>query len=43
VASLLLDAIETAMRNRGCTRIRVRSKAANQLAVACYERRDYRA
>jgi len=42
VASLLLDAIETAMRERGCSRIRVCSKAANQLAIACYETRGYR-
>jgi len=42
VASLLLDAVETAMRERGCTRIRVCSKAANQLAIACYETHGYR-
>jgi ribosomal protein S18 acetylase RimI-like enzyme len=42
VASLLLDAVETAMRERGCSRIRVCSKAANQLAIACYEKRGYR-
>jgi ribosomal protein S18 acetylase RimI-like enzyme len=42
VASLLLDAVETAMRERGCSRIRVCSKAANRLAVACYEMRGYR-
>jgi ribosomal protein S18 acetylase RimI-like enzyme len=42
VASLLLEALETAMRERGCSRIRVCSKAANQLAIACYETRGYR-
>jgi ribosomal protein S18 acetylase RimI-like enzyme len=42
VASLLLDAVETAMRERGCSRIRVCSKAANQLAIACYETRGFR-
>jgi ribosomal protein S18 acetylase RimI-like enzyme len=41
VASLLLDAVEAAMRERGCSHIRVCSKAANQLAVACYEMRGY--
>jgi ribosomal protein S18 acetylase RimI-like enzyme len=42
VASLLLGAVETAMRERGCSRIRVCSKAANQLAISCYEMRGYR-
>ncbi len=42
IASLLLDELEAKMRSRGCSRIRVCSKAANQLAVACYTARGYR-
>jgi ribosomal protein S18 acetylase RimI-like enzyme len=42
VASLLMDELEALMRSRGCSRIRVCSKAANQLAVACYTARGYR-
>jgi ribosomal protein S18 acetylase RimI-like enzyme len=41
IASLLLDELEAKMRSRGCSRIRVCSKAANQLAVACYTARGY--
>jgi ribosomal protein S18 acetylase RimI-like enzyme len=42
IASLLLDEVEARMRSRGCSRVRVCSKAANQLAVACYTARGYR-
>ena len=42
IASLLLDELEAKMRSRGCSRIRVCSKAANQLAVACYTACSYR-
>jgi ribosomal protein S18 acetylase RimI-like enzyme len=42
IASLLLDELEAKMRSRGCARIRVCSKAANQLAIACYTARGYR-
>jgi ribosomal protein S18 acetylase RimI-like enzyme len=41
MASLLMDEIEAKMRSRGCSRIRICSKAANQLAVACYTARGY--
>ncbi len=42
IASRLMDELEARMRSRGCSRIRVCSKAANQLAVACYTARGYR-
>jgi GNAT superfamily N-acetyltransferase len=42
IASLLLDKLEAGMRSRGCSRIRICAKAANQLAVACYTARGYR-
>jgi len=42
IASLLMDELEAKMRSRGCSRIRVCAKAANQLAVACYTARGYR-
>jgi len=41
VASLLMDELEAKMRSRGCSRIRISSKAANQIAVACYTARGY--
>jgi ribosomal protein S18 acetylase RimI-like enzyme len=41
IASLLMDELEANMRSRGCSRIRVCAKAANQLAVACYTARGY--
>jgi ribosomal protein S18 acetylase RimI-like enzyme len=42
IASRLMDELEARMRSRGCSRIRVCSKAANQLAVACYTAHGYR-
>jgi ribosomal protein S18 acetylase RimI-like enzyme len=42
IASLLMDELEAKMRSRGCSRIRVCSKAANHLAVACYTACGYR-
>ena len=42
VASQLLDAVEKEMRSRGCKRIRICSKAANHLALGCYEKAGYR-
>jgi ribosomal protein S18 acetylase RimI-like enzyme len=42
IASLLLDELEAGMRSRGCSRIRICAKAANQLAVTCYTARGYR-
>jgi ribosomal protein S18 acetylase RimI-like enzyme len=42
IASLLMDEVEAKMRSRGCSRIRICSKAANQLAVSCYATRGYR-
>jgi ribosomal protein S18 acetylase RimI-like enzyme len=41
VASRLLQAIEAEMRHRGCQRIRICSKAANQVAIQCYEKAGY--
>ncbi len=41
IASLLMDELEARMRSCGCSRIRVCSKAANQVAVACYTARGY--
>jgi len=42
IASLLMDELEARMRSRGCSRIRLCAKAANQLAIACYTARGYR-
>jgi GNAT superfamily N-acetyltransferase len=42
VARALLQAAEDAMRERGCRRIRIRSKAANHAAVIFYEHAGYR-
>jgi ribosomal protein S18 acetylase RimI-like enzyme len=42
VAAELLAAIEAAMLERGSTQIRVCSKAANSLAIGCYNRAGYR-
>jgi ribosomal protein S18 acetylase RimI-like enzyme len=36
-----MDELEANMRSRGCSRIRVCAKAANQLAAACYSARGY--
>jgi len=36
-----MDELEAKMRSRGCSRIRISSKAANQIAVACYTARGY--
>ena len=41
IASRLMDEIEATMQSRGCSRIRVCAKAANQLAIACYTVRGY--
>jgi ribosomal protein S18 acetylase RimI-like enzyme len=41
VARLLLQAIETEMRQRGCERIRIRTKATNLSALKCYEANGY--
>jgi ribosomal protein S18 acetylase RimI-like enzyme len=38
VASKLLSSVEDEMRNRGCARIRICSKAANDAALGCYRR-----
>lgn len=42
VARLLLQAIETEMRQRGCERIRICTKASNLSALKCYEATGYR-
>src|SRR5262249_54566511 len=42
IASLLMDELEAKMRSCRCPRTQVCSKAANQLAVACYTARGYR-
>jgi ribosomal protein S18 acetylase RimI-like enzyme len=42
VARLLLQALETAMRQRGCERIRICTKATNLAALSCYEATGYR-
>ena len=42
VGHRLLAALETAMRERGCPRIRICAKAANSGALACYEAALYR-
>jgi ribosomal protein S18 acetylase RimI-like enzyme len=36
-----MNELEAEMRSRGCSRTRVCSKAANQLAVTCYTARGY--
>lgn len=41
VASALLAAIEGQMRERGCRRIRICTKAANAVAVECYRASGY--
>jgi ribosomal protein S18 acetylase RimI-like enzyme len=43
IAHRLLAEFETAMRQRGCTRLRLCAKATNLGAVACYEAAGYRA
>jgi ribosomal protein S18 acetylase RimI-like enzyme len=42
VAQLLLQAIETEMRQRGCERIRICTKATNLSALKCHEANGYR-
>ena len=42
VGHRLLAAVEAAMRERGCRRIRICAKATNVGAVACYQAADYR-
>ena len=42
VAHALLRAAEDAMRERGCRRIRICSKAANHAAATCYQHAGYR-
>jgi hypothetical protein len=37
----LLEVLELEMRARGCGRMRICSKAANHLALACYKRAGY--
>ena len=41
IATSLLTAIERTMRDRGCSRIRICSKAANEAAMKCYESAGY--
>jgi|SRR5215467_1043297 len=41
VALRLLEVLELEMRTRGCSRMRICSKAANHLALACYRRAGY--
>jgi len=41
IASRLLSEIERTMRSRGCSRIRICSKAANDAAMKCYESAGY--
>jgi len=43
VATLLLQAVETEMRQRGCQRIRICTKAANLSALTCYKANGYSA
>jgi len=43
IAHRLLAEFETAMRQRGCVRLRLYAKATNLGAVACYEAGGYRA
>ena len=42
VARMLMEAIEAAMRQRGCQRIRVTSKAANRGALTFYNATSYK-
>jgi ribosomal protein S18 acetylase RimI-like enzyme len=42
VARLLLQAVEMEMRQRGCERIRICTKATNLSALKCYEATGYR-
>jgi ribosomal protein S18 acetylase RimI-like enzyme len=42
IASALIEAVEAAMRERGCRRMRMCSKAENRDAVLCYEAAGYR-
>jgi ribosomal protein S18 acetylase RimI-like enzyme len=42
VARLMLEAVETRMRGRGCRRLRINAKAGNAAACACYEALGYR-
>lgn len=42
IAHCLLDAFETAMRERGSVRLRIYAKATNLGAIACYEAAGYR-
>jgi ribosomal protein S18 acetylase RimI-like enzyme len=42
IALKILVALETEMRSRGCRRIRICSKATNQIALECYKRAGYR-
>jgi ribosomal protein S18 acetylase RimI-like enzyme len=43
IGRLLLQKVETEMRNRGCKRIRICSKASNSIALKCYESSGYAA
>jgi ribosomal protein S18 acetylase RimI-like enzyme len=42
IASALLEAVEAAIGERGCRRMRICSKASNRDAVSCYEAAGYR-
>ncbi len=42
VARLLLEAIEAALRQRGCRRLQIHSKAGNQSALAAYSAVGFR-
>jgi ribosomal protein S18 acetylase RimI-like enzyme len=42
IAHQLLGAFEVAMRERGCSRLRLCAKATNPGAIACYEAAGYR-
>ena len=42
IALQILSALETEMRSRGCRRIRICSKATNQVALGCYNEAGYR-
>ena len=42
IASALLRAIEAAMRERGCRRLRICSKAGNEEALGCYAAYGFR-
>ena len=41
IALRLLEVLELEMRARGCSRMRICSKAANHLALECYRRAGY--